>query len=939
MALLYFSGYVLVRDEGIKEVFLTTSDSNPSEDYELGVSLRWLKQLLEESLVQQQIIIFDCYYNEEHNLHIDNLIPGYQNNKDRCFLILFNKNIQDFVHKKDERVCSFFTNAIINILKLDEEEGINCVDSKILIKSLKDRYENRLKKNGYYKRISFGKRIHILGEPPDNSKVNSTLTHNQSQRKNPYKGLASFRYEDAEYFYGRQKLTDELLEKVRNKNFLAVMGALGSGKSSAIRAGLIYQITLGNQISGSEGWITIIFQPGMRPFQSLAEALAKALLVDKSQVNDSEFQRTVGETREFISQGSDALQQLIRRANTKRVVLVVDQFEEVFTDCHDHNERENFFECLLGALSKIENNKLCLVLAIRGDYFGRCAEREYYGLARKIQQHLVAVTPMSDSELQEAIEEPANELGVEVDEKLTRKLIKEVKNKLVGLPLLQYYLQKNWNENEKSWQSENSITLIDRVNKSLGRVIEEDANYVYDNLQENERPVARYIFLKLTYLGEGTGDSRKKVYADKLENTWRYQKEDIEAVKQKLIDNQLIIAYKQITDEGIEVEFVNLIHDALISHWSKLRFWLGEYRVYSKLKEDIEEKSKQWKAKKYDISYLYVGKELEETEKLINNYGDIRALKKLANEFIAASKKLRDEKEVKNHQEEQKRIIEQKRINRNNRLTIIGIVILVVFFIVVIIINSLSLERASIEQNKRYLSNQSVALTRYSKTLFNERRQFDALIEGLRAVVPLKKQELPLPNNIKPVLRQAVDGVKERNRLEGHTGSIYNVGFSPDGKILASGSLDKSIKLWNVETGEEILPRLKNHKRKVYNVSFNPQDKTQLASSSADGTIRLWNLETGEYKELIGHKGKVYSLSFTQDGEILASTGLDKTIKLWNAKTGEEIFSPLTGHKGKVYSVSFNPKDKTQLASGSADGTVRLWNISTGESKILIQRN
>ncbi|MEM9923198.1 MAG: hypothetical protein AAF915_05500 [Cyanobacteria bacterium P01_D01_bin.50] len=944
MALFYFSGYVVVKDEGIKEVFLTTSDSNSSEDYELGVSLRWLKQLLQESSVEQQIIILDCCYNEEQKLEIDKLIPSYQNGIDRFFLVSFQKQNNIFLHKING--CSYLTNAILNELKLDQEN--KCIDNKTLIKVLKKKYEKKLKEYGDFKRISFGKKIQILGTKEDNKNNKSK----PQLDKNPYKGLAYFdQEEDPEYFYGRQKLTDELLEKVRKNNFLALMGASASGKSSVIRAGLVYQLKLGEQISGSDSWKIAIFEPGICPLQSLAEAFAKDILVDKNSSNtEEEIQSKIAEAKEYLDRGSEGLKDLIRKADTEKVVLVIDQFEEVFTlreDKDEDNEKiEKFFECLLGALKDKDkykdkyqdkykykdNTKICLVLALRIDFFGKCAERDYGGLARKIQQHLVAVRPMDESELEEAIEGPASELGVSVKDKLTEQLIKDVQNEPASLPLLQYTLKKLWQklQAEYSGKDTDNVILTAKAYRDLDlkRILEKHANRVYKSLQKNEQAVARYIFLKLTYLGDGTGNTRKNILEHKLFETQRYSEELITRVKKKLIDENLIITNqkKVYHDQKVEeVEELNLVHDALIRHWPKLRQWLDEYRLYRQTKEDIENRAKSWNYSRA-TAFLYTGELLTEAEKFIKDYGDILTLTSLAKDFIEASKNYREQKKIK------VRIKEQ----RKARNIFIGL-LLAFLILISFTIGIWRLQRANINQNKRFLLNQSVALISYSKTLFNEKQQFDGLIEALRAAIPLKKQKIPLPENIKPVLRQAIDGVKERNRLEGHKGSIYNVSFSPDGKILATGSLDKTIKLWNAETGKEIL-QLTGHKGKVYSVIFNPKDKTQLASSSADGTIRLWNLKTNEYKELLGHKGKVYNLNFTDDGKILATGSLDKTIKLWNVETGKEILQ-LTGHKGKVYSVSFNPKDSTQLASGSADGTVQLWNTKTGESKILSKRD
>ena len=672
---------------------MTTSDSDPSADYELGVSLRWLNQLLNESSVEQQIIILDCCYNEEQKLEIDKFIAGYQNGKDRFILISFHKDNTEFLQKNN--VCSFLTNAILSSQKYDVQQS--CTDNKTLIKVLKKQYENRLKDYGDYKRISFGKKINILvNSSAENNKVN-TISPNTNQRRNPYKGLAYFEYEDAEYFYGRQRLTDELLEKVRNNNFLAVMGASGSGKSSVVRAGLVYQLKLGEQISGSDNWIICIFQPGTYPLQSLAEALAKEILVDESQDDEDEIREKIRLAKEYIDRGSDGLEKLIRQAKTQRVVIAIDQFEEVFIHCEDDKEKEKFLECLLNTLQKVENNKLRLVLAFRSDFFGRCAEQEYYGLARKIQQHLVAVRPMDDDELKDAIEGPANELGVNVASKLKRDLVAEVQTEPGSLPLLQYFLEKNWEENLKIWQSENPKEFVNKINKPLNRVLEDYANSVYKSLPQEERSIAKYIFLNLTYLGEGTGsgDTRKKTAADELNNTSRYLEEDINRVKNKLVDNKLIISFKEKSNHGTEVEFVNLVHDALIIHWSKLRFWIAEYRLYSKTKQYIEQKAQKWQASKRDISYLNTGEELKDIEKLMENYGDILALKQLAKTFIQASIEHRDRQELKEEQEQQKK--DRKYINDIFR--IIGVVFILIVLIGIIVFSNWSSDRASTEQN------------------------------------------------------------------------------------------------------------------------------------------------------------------------------------------------------------------------------------------------
>ncbi|MGK7873463.1 MAG: toll/interleukin-1 receptor domain-containing protein, partial [Xenococcaceae cyanobacterium] len=229
-------------------------------------------------------------------------------------------------------------------------------------------------------------------------------------------------------------------------------------------------------------------------------------------------------------------------------------------------------------------------------------------------------------------------------------------------------------------------------------------------------------------------------------------------------------------------------------------------------------------------------------------------------------------------------------------------------------------------QSKLAELNLADSLARYSLSLFAEGKELDAFVEAIRTGKILQKHKASNPEVIS-ALQSALNNRSEHNRLEGHDSWVNSVSFSPDGKTLASGSADKTIKLWNLETGRKIRT-LFGHDDWVRSVSFSPDGKT-LASGSEDKTIKLWNLETGrEIRTLFGHDSWVRSVSFSPDGKTLATGSNDKTIKLWNLETGREI-STLFGHDSWVRSVSFSPDGKI-LATGSNDNTIRLWNLETG---------
>ena len=453
----------------------------------------------------------------------------------------------------------------------------------------------------------------------------------------PYKGLRFFDVEDAPYFYGREALTQKLIERVQvgKGNFLAVLGVSGSGKSSVLRAGLMYQLQQERRLPGTEQWKIRIFTPGEQPLVSLATAF-----LDED-ITDIERAGQLKAAEEAIAQGATGLARLILASKSPRTLLIVDQFEEVFTVCQSQAKRQQFISGLLDAL-KQTGDKLCLIFAMRDDFLGKCAV--YRELADLIQANLVMVTPMNAQELRQVIVEPAKKLGRKVEENLIGAILKDLGVEVEPqtrepepgmLPLLSYTLEQLWQRQTLNWLKLDSYNQLGGVQKTLENLAEQ----AYRQLSVEEQRVADQIFIKLTQLGEGTPDTRKQVPQQDLV-THAQSADLVEQVIQKLAQAKLIVTGEQRKGQD-KVAVVDVAHESLIRHWSRLRELLDNNREAIRTERKIQAAAEEWRDRGKGKDYLWQGKPLKEAKKFQKEEAGSLALSFLSVEFIEASIKHR----------------------------------------------------------------------------------------------------------------------------------------------------------------------------------------------------------------------------------------------------------------------------------------------------------
>lgn len=632
-ALLFFSGHGLRKDRGIQEGFLACSDVNPSQGF-YGLSLQWLRRLLQESPIRQQIVWLDCCYSGEL-LNYAEADPGNRGEGRSLFLMAASREFEPAFEDVSGQ-HSVLTAALLKGLDPRRQtDGV--VTDSTLIEVVAQELHGTTQRPLWMKPSG---EILLTGERQ------AMLTQNLSGVC-PYRGLNYFDTGDADYFHGRKDLTDQLLDplKIGKGNFLAVLGASGSGKSSVVRAGVIHQLQQ-NCLSGSKHWKICMMTPGERPLESLATAFLEADRTDLARARD------LKQAEEAIAEGSTGFARFIRASQSPRILVFVDQFEEVFTLCQNATERQQFIACLLKALEQT-GDKLCLVLAMRADFLGKCTEQDYSGLAAKIQSHLVTVKPMTRKELEEAIRKPAEQVGLNVEDTLVTQILKDLgldeadspaearQWEPGSLPLLEYTLEQLWR-----YRTLDRLTL-DRYIRLGGvqETLEKKADEVYQSFSLEEQHVAKRIFLELTQLGEGTEDTRRRVLKQDLSSV-NQSAALVDRVIQKLADPAFrLVVTSELVEKGQRsgrFVIIDVAHEALIRHWKKLRQWVNESRIALRIKRTIEEDAREWEQKGKVADYLLQGLKLTEAEGFLENYADSLPLSNLSQALIAASRAERD---------------------------------------------------------------------------------------------------------------------------------------------------------------------------------------------------------------------------------------------------------------------------------------------------------
>ena len=427
----------------------------------------------------------------------------------------------------------------------------------------------------------------------------------------PYKGLLRFEPEDATWFYGRERLVAELLALVGATRFAGVMGPSGSGKSSLARAGLLAGLRDGS-LPGSAAWPQVLLAPGRDPLHELGKGLASVCRTPPDGLTARLWDEP-GAIGLIADRALDGLE------DDARVVIVVDQFEELFTTCTDRAVRERFVDVLVHSATAVES-RTSVVVAMRADYFGHCAD--HADLAGLLRDTNMLVGPMRPDELQRAIEEPADRAGLAIEPGLVERIFDDVGTEPGALPLMETALLETWLRRRG-----HTLTLsgYDEAGGVRGAVAHL-AEGVYEPMTPDAQRVTRGIFLRLAEPGSGLDDVRRRAPLDELITS-----DDHAAVLATLVEHRLVVT----NDSTGEVA-----HEALLREWPRLRSWLEEDREGRRMQRALADATQVWDGSGRDDDLVFRGTRLAAAVEVADSHPeDVNPLER---EFLGAGHTVHD---------------------------------------------------------------------------------------------------------------------------------------------------------------------------------------------------------------------------------------------------------------------------------------------------------
>ncbi len=803
--------------------------------------------------------------------------------------------------------------------------------------------------------------------------VEADETKDQDRLSCPYRGLYHFSPNHAKFFFGREVFIQQLFKATQTHNFIPVLGASGSGKSSVVLAGLV------PKLEQEKCWKFTHFRPsdGNDPFYALAKALVPLY---RSDLDSTDEITQSGKLAKHLEKGELSLAKVFSNIQQKnpnhKVLLIVDQFEKLYTQYSDLTFRHRFLDCLLANFqspNSRSSSSTVLVATMRADFLANALS--YRPFADMLQNTDIKLGAMSRKELIQVIEKPAQTLGISFEEGLVERILDDVEHEPGHLPLLEFALEKLWDKRRGKRLTHAAYEELGKVNGALAKYADEK----HSELTSKEQKQARQIFIQLIRPGEGNEDTRRRANRAELgEDKW-----DLINRKNGLADSRLVVTDRQDTEQ----ETVEVVHEALIQNWGQLREWMDIDREFRAWQERLRITIQQWKDTKKDDGGLLRGLFLNLAENWLEKRPD--DLSHEEREFIRLSGEKRDrdiaeeearEREKRDAQFKLETITEadnkKKQIIRNGGIIGGGMILvaaIIAGFLGVQANKAIQEQQEAQAGTRLEQAGASILQQFQSLSPGASKGEIDILVEAMQIGQELKEMvkdgrplaEYPATSPLY-TLRTILDNIHERNwfyrdwrindkenlyllsgginfSLGGQGRDFTDFPSSVDSKVFSSDGqlfvtfLNKSIQLWDLE--ENLLAQWQVNQDKVEKVEFSPDGKHLVIICNNDKysegpqTFSLWDLKGNRLAELNLNQNVSY-LAFSPNGQKLAIASYDtdhhglygySTIRLWDLKGN--LLHELYGHQNIINRIAFSPDGQQLITEDNSSETVRLWDF------------
>ena len=736
----------------------------------------------------------------------------------------------------------------------------------------------------------------------------------RSEERNPYKGLRAFAETDSADFFGRGELTRRLVSRLAEtgpgSRFLAVVGPSGGGKSSVVRAGLVPAIRQGVLGNPEDLFIAEMF-PGAHPIDELEAALLRIAV------------RPVPRLHDRLDTGSRGLLEavdLVAPGNAE-VVLVVDQFEEVFTLTTDESERSLFLESLRVAVADPES-RLRIIVTLRADFYDRPLTYPRFG--ELLADRTEAVPPLTPDELEQAIRGPAERVGARPETGLVAEMIAGVAHEPGALPLLQYALTEVFEHRDDDRLTLTAYQELDGITGALSA----RAERIYEAMDQKGRRATQQIFLRLVTLGEGRQDTRRRVARSELD-TLEVERAAIDVVVDTFGHHRLLTFDREPSTREPAVE---IAHEALLSAWGRLRTWIDEAREDLRQESGLARAAAEWRGSDRDKSFLVRGARLEqlETWAAATNL----AIGQSERAYLKASVDQRDrDREAEKQRSEREARIERRSTRRLQGLVaVFATAALIATSLTVIAVNqSNKAEREARMAQARELTAAAVANVDVDPEL--------SVLLATEAVETTRSADGIVLPEAEEALHRAVVASRLDLEVPGVGGSLA---WSAAGVFVTEGPENSGvIDIRDAETGESVLS-FQGHVGDVNDVAFS-SDGSKIASTGDDGKLKVWDSASGRLVSAVSGEGDAWGPSFDANGSLVAAawrppgtegTPSDGEIRVLDLST-DRVITTVRG--GRPYDTALSP-DGTRLAVatdssiprfGELDGVV--FDVTTGQ--------